>query len=58
MEDEKREPVWVKCAECLHRWIAMYTPMPISDAAKIMGKMMCPMCAADSKRIKGSSAPV
>lgn len=42
---EGREPVIVRCSNCHWRFVGMYTPMPISDAATVMKHMTCPMCA-------------
>lgn len=44
-EDEPKNPVWVTCSACSHRWIGLYLPMPISDAAKAMKRLTCPKCA-------------
>lgn len=44
-EDEPKNPMWVTCSACSHRWIGLYLPMPISDAAKAMGRLTCPKCA-------------
>lgn len=48
---EPREPLWVICHDCHHSWIGMYLPLPIADAATVMKKLCCPMCAAGSNRI-------
>lgn len=51
-EDGEREPLRVICSKCKHVWVGLYLPMAIGDAAKAMGKLCCPMCAADSKQIR------
>ena len=42
---EERNPLWVKCSDCKHRWLGLYLPMAVQDAAKAMGRLTCPMCA-------------
>lgn len=53
MDDEKREPLWVKCSKCQFRFIGMYTPMPIRDAETVMSRMTCPMCACTKILVHG-----
>ena len=48
---DARTANWVQCKPCGHRWIGFYLPLPIADAAKVMKRMMCPLCAADSAKI-------
>lgn len=43
-ESESKTPMWVTCSACNHRWIGLYLPMPIDDAAKAMGRLTCPKC--------------
>ena len=43
-EDEPKNPMWVTCGKCSHYWIGLYLPMPITEAAKIMGRLTCPKC--------------
>lgn len=46
-----RQAVVVTCKPCGHAWIGLYTPMPLKEAARVMSKLTCPMCAADSSKI-------
>ena len=46
-----KTPFIVHCGECKHEWTAFYSPMPLSDAAAIIGSLRCPMCAADTWNI-------
>lgn len=51
-ETKQRTSLNVYCTKCGHAWIGLYLPMPIGDAAKAMGRLCCPMCAADAKQIR------
>ena len=51
MTDEDRD-MWVNCKTCSHVWVALRLPMEMSKAAKIMVKLHCPNCGADSKSIR------
>lgn len=42
---EAKNPVWVECDKCQHRFIGLYLPMALSDAANVMKRLTCPMCA-------------
>jgi hypothetical protein len=46
----------VTCQPCGQVWIGMYTPMPIKDAARVMKNLTCPMCAANSSKIKAGGS--
>ncbi len=46
-----RQPMWVVCNHCNHEWIALYMPMPMREAARLLGRLHCPMCAANSMAI-------
>lgn len=48
---EARQALRVRCKACDHTWVGLYLPMPMADAARVMGKLTCPMCAADAKQI-------
>lgn len=50
--EDGKNPQNVQCADCLHVWIGFYLPQPISVAARMMGKLTCPKCGADSKRVR------
>jgi hypothetical protein len=52
IEDEPKRPMWVTCSNCDHRWIGLYLPMPIRDAAKAMGRLTCPKCACSKILVK------
>lgn len=54
-EDEPKNPMWVTCSSCSHRWIGLYLPMPISDAAKAMGRLTCPKCACTKILVKSGT---
>lgn len=45
--------VFVTCKPCSFTWVAMYLPMEISKAVKVMGAIRCPKCA--SKEIFAAS---
>jgi hypothetical protein len=51
MTDDGRD-MWVNCKQCEHVWVALRLPMEMSKAAKIMVKLHCPNCGADSKLIR------
>jgi Zn finger protein HypA/HybF involved in hydrogenase expression len=44
--------MWVNCKTCSHEWVALRLPMEMSKAAKVMTKLHCPNCGADSKLIR------
>ena len=48
---EKKSPLRVQCDKCAHIWTALYTPMEIGAVAKILRRVMCPMCGAGTKDI-------
>ena len=48
---EKKVPLHVQCDKCQHVWIALYTPMEMGLVAKILKRVMCPMCGAGVKDI-------
>jgi hypothetical protein len=48
---EPRQPLWVSCKECSHKWIALYLPMDLDALITIMKNMHCPMCAGESSQI-------
>jgi len=41
-----RKPFWAKCGDCGHCWQAAYLPMPLADAARLLGRAACPACAS------------
>lgn len=46
---EEKNPLWVHCADegCDHDWVAVWLPMEVNKAAKIMeGQRYCPRCAS------------
>ena len=51
MSSDSKQPMRVQCGKCDHEWIALYTPMPMEQAAKVISQLMCPMCAAGAKDI-------
>jgi hypothetical protein len=57
---EAKQAVTVTCKPCGHTWIGFYLPLPIKDAARVMGRLCCPMCAAGADKIvifDGSKTP-
>lgn len=56
-EQQERPPMNVRCTNCKHVWVAMYFPLPISAAAKLLKHLHCPMCAAPSIDIKVEKSP-
>lgn len=57
VDDEPREPQYVKCKNCNHVWIGLYLPMIARDAAKVMGALCCPMCAAGADKVFPCNSP-
>lgn len=53
-----KTPLVVHCGDCNHEWPALWSPMPLSDAAEIALSLRCPMCATDGMRIFCGQAPV
>ena len=51
MTDDGRD-MWVNCKSCGHVWVALRLPMEMGKAAKVMIKLHCPDCGADSKSIR------
>lgn len=49
--------VWVHCADCSHSWIAAHLPMEAGKLARVTRRLLCPKCAAPSKRIYLGKAP-
>jgi hypothetical protein len=45
------EPFLAKCGACGHIWTALYLPMDIRAAARILSRVTCPKCAAGPKQI-------
>jgi hypothetical protein len=52
---DERSALWVTCDKCKHRWIGLYLPMALMDAAKAMGRLTCPMCANTRIMVSPSS---
>lgn len=50
IDEEPRSPQWVRCT-CGHQWIGLYLPMLAREAAKVMGRLTCPMCAAGADKV-------
>ncbi len=46
-----RQPFRVRCGDCKHDWAAFYLPIPLGDAARILGRLRCPSCDAPHGRI-------
>ena len=41
----------VLCGTCQHKWVALYTPMPLFKSARGLGSLHCPRCAQDASNI-------
>lgn len=54
-EDEPKNPMWVTCSQCEHRWIGLYLPQPIDIAAKAMKRLTCPKCGCTKILVKPGS---
>lgn len=54
-DSEERHPVNVRCVPCGHVWVGAYTPMEMGAFARLLGKVTCPTCGADSKNIRLAS---
>ena len=48
---EPRKRFWVRCGTCEHRWVALYTPMPLFKSARVLGSLHCPRCGQDASNI-------
>ena len=46
-----RQPSWVRCKSCQHRWIGFYLPLPIEEAGRVMKSLTCPSCGAPAKEL-------
>ena len=53
----KTNEMWVECGECHHKWIAVYLPMELGKAARIMQHIRCLKCAEGSANIYLCEAP-
>lgn len=56
-DEEPKTPQWVKCKPCGHQWIGLYLPMIARDAARVMGRLTCPMCAAGANQCFPTNPP-
>lgn len=48
---EVKKPLWAKCGQCEHCWPCAYLPIDLAVMGKLLKKLHCPMCAADSKDV-------
>lgn len=55
--DGERTAMHVRCKECGHVWIGLYLPMLITDAARVLNSLHCPMCAGDATQIVHTAGP-
>jgi len=46
-----RMPLRVMCTQCGHAWIALYLPLQLAEAARVLAALHCPFCAADASNI-------
>jgi hypothetical protein len=49
--EAERKPFNVTCGKCQHSWPALYTPMEMGAASRVLKDLRCPMCGAPSKHI-------
>lgn len=49
--DDITTEMWVRCGGCDHQWVALYMPMEMAKAGKIMERLICPKCAQDTDGI-------
>ena len=49
--DEPRKRFGVRCGACEHRWVALYTPLPLFTSAQVLGSLHCPSCGQDASKI-------
>ena len=47
----RRKRFRVRCGTCDHRWVALYTPMPLFKSAKVLSSLHCPRCGQDASQI-------
>lgn len=51
MTEATKKPFWAKCAKCSHCWPCAYLPIELGVMGKLLKKLQCPMCAAESKDV-------
>ena len=49
--DKRRLRFRVRCGTCEHQWVTLYTPMPLSKSARVLGSLRCPRCGQDASKI-------
>jgi hypothetical protein len=54
-EPADRIALSVVCGKCAHQWVAMYLPMELARAAKILKGLCCPSCGALNKHIRAAA---
>lgn len=54
---DKTKAMWVECAECQHKWAAVYLPMEMSKVTRVMDRLICPNCAEGTQKIYICEAP-
>jgi hypothetical protein len=42
---------YARCGECGHVWPALYLPMELAKACKVLKRVFCPKCATSGRRI-------
>ena len=50
-DGEPRKRFGVRCGSCDHRWVALYTPMPLFKSSRVLGSLHCPQCGQDASMI-------
>lgn len=48
---------WVRCPDCEHRWIALWSPMPLVRAAEVLRNAHCPACGSVPEKITSCDGP-
>ena len=56
MSEIRPNAFFVRCGECGHVWPAVYLPMELAKACKVLKRVFCPKCANTSSRIFWASA--
>lgn len=46
-----KSPVNVRCTVDNHIWTALYTPMEMGAAARVLKGVRCPLCGAPASKI-------
>lgn len=47
-----------RCNDCGHVWVVAYLPMPLTNAARLMQRAACPMCAGTKVFVATAGGPL